>query len=85
METTYKLLFPVMFGSEKIESININRPKGKHLKDLPASPQMWDLIKIASKSSGVSINAFEEMDGQDLLQIGALMGKFWTDGQATGG
>jgi hypothetical protein len=80
----YKLIHPVQFGSEKIEVLKVQRPKGRHIQDMPASPKLWDFIIICSKCSGISIEAFKEMDGEDLLAIGGLMGKFWASSQVTG-
>lgn len=80
----YVLKHPITFGSEKIESLELKMPQGKHLKTLPAEPKLWNFIEIASKVSGVSITAFEEMSGEDILAIGGLVGKAVVGSQAIG-
>jgi hypothetical protein len=80
----YILKHPVEFGSEKIEFVNIGRPKGRHMADLPGEPKLWDFIKIAAKTSGISIQVYQEMDAEDILAIGGIVGKFVVGSLATG-
>jgi hypothetical protein len=80
----YTLKHPIQFGTEEIKELEIGRPKGRHLADLPGEPKLWDFIKIASKVSGLSIKVYEEMDAEDILVIGGIVGKFVAGSQATG-
>lgn len=70
----YKLLEPVIWGSETITEINIKPLKGKHVKLLKKDSGMADLIQIASKASGTPVAVFDEMGAQDVLNIVELVG-----------
>lgn len=80
-EKTIKLEFPIDFDGESISEVKLKRPKGKHLKKLPAEPGVKDLLAIASRVSGLPAIIFDEMDGSDVSLVCEAIGDFLAPGQ----
>lgn len=82
----HKLSFPVTWDGENVQELEFQRPKGKHLKRMPAEPTMKDLLVLASKvcKQAYPPSFFDELDGVDVVAIAEVMGDFLTTGQATG-
>ena len=80
----YKLHFPVEYDGQAISELELKRPKGKHLKNLPDQPKLSDMIVLAAKVSGLPLKVFDEMDGYDLGEVQEILGGFLTRGRATG-
>ena len=87
---THKLEYPIDWGKgedkDRVTEVEFFRPKGKHLKRMPAEPAMKDLMILASK---VSVKAyppafFDELDSVDVVAIVEVMGDFLSSGQGTG-
>lgn len=78
---TIKLTYPVEFDNQTIEEITLQRPKGKHLKKMPATPGMNDLLALASRVSGLAPVIFDELDGVDVTAVCEAIGDFLSDGQ----
>lgn len=72
---TVKLEEPIEWGDETISEIVLKPIRGKHLKNLPASPALKDLILIASKVSGVSSSVFDEMISSDIMKVTEAVGE----------
>lgn len=72
---TINLLEPIKFGEETIAQIVLQPIRGKHLKKMPAKPEMDDLMNLASKLSGVPLPVFDEMIGKDIVRIGEAVGE----------
>lgn len=81
----YKLAVPVEFDGKTYDEIPLARPKGKHLKKIPANPNFEDIMQVACKVSGVPNKIFEEMDGFDYVKIGEQMNDFLANGPKTSG
>lgn len=80
-----KLYVPVKWDDdEPVSELEIKRPKGKHLKFLKGSPTFFDLMQIASKTSGYTPKFFDELDGADLVNITGVIGDFLDTGPKTG-
>lgn len=74
---TIKLLEPVEWGSETVESITLKPIRGKHIRRLSAQPTMNDLLVIASKISGVSSAVFDEMCAEDVTRVTEAVGELF--------
>lgn len=81
---TYKLEHPFEYDGNRIESLTLNRPKGKHLKNFSSNPTTADMIVLAAKISGQPTTVFDEMDAVDVIGIAEVIGGFLDRGQKTG-
>jgi hypothetical protein len=79
-----KLAYPIENGSETVDSIELKRPKGKHLRTFPADPKPSDMLDLASKISVHPKHIYDEMDMKDCMTVISAVGDFLDDGQATG-
>ena len=82
----FKLKHPIKFGSETIDTLEINRRlKAKDLKEMPTSNQrMGDMMKIVSKLFAQPMKVIEELDAEDLLEITEVVNDFLPSSLATG-
>lgn len=83
-KVTYKLKYPVKWGSETIAEIELGRLKGKDIKAMNKNSIMGDLMKLAAKSAKQPNSLFDEMDAEDVLEINEIVGDFLGAGQETG-
>lgn len=83
-EITYKLRYPIDFGSERITQIKLKRPKGKHVKQLGKDLDLGKLIQVAQKVADVSPPVFDELDIYDYMQLSEVVGDFLDIGQEGG-
>lgn len=86
---TVTLQYPFEWADDKgqkslIEKINLNRPKGKHIKNIGKDAGMKDIMAIASKVSGFTPAFFDEMDASDLMRVAEVVGDFLDSGPKTG-
>jgi hypothetical protein len=81
---TITLTEPVKFGSETIETITIQPVKGKHLRKLPADPDVGDMLVLAAKLAGQPDQVFDEMDAEDIMQVTEVIEGFLPNSPATG-
>ena len=80
----YSLRHPFTWDEKEYTEIEMQRPKGKHIKKLGADPRLEDLLDVASKCSGIVPKVFDEMDAEDCLGIGGVIGDFLASGQEIG-
>lgn len=78
------LNYPILFDGKKLTEIELSRPKGKHLKFLPTSPGLSDLIDMAVRVSGQPEYVFDEMDASDVTRVCEVLSDFLAGGQPTG-
>ncbi len=78
---TVKLAYPFEWDGKEITEITLQRPRGKHLKKMPSSPGINDLLLLASKVSGHPPVVFDELDGVDVTAICEAIGDFLSSGQ----
>lgn len=76
-KTKLKLLEPVEFGSEHILELEFKKPtigdiKGMKLTD----PSLEDILKIASKLSGQSMQIIDRLSIADGLAVAEIVGNF---------
>ena len=79
-----ELEFPIEWGQELIKTVELKRPKGKHIKNINKDIAMKELLEIASKISGQTPAFFDEMDAVDCLKITEEIGNFLDTGRETG-
>jgi hypothetical protein len=72
-----KLIEPIEFGSETISEITLKPIRGKHLRNLPSTPTLNDILKLASKISGVSSAIFDEMCSEDVIRVSEAVGELF--------
>lgn len=72
---TIKLSEPVEWGSETITQVVLKPPRGKHVKGISIPPTLSEIIRIASKISGVSSAVFDEMSSEDIFAIAEAVGE----------
>ncbi len=73
---TVKLFEPIQWGSEVISEITLSRPRAKHIKNLDTKNiKVADLLSIASKISGVSSAALDELSTDDAKQVIEAVGE----------
>lgn len=73
-EVIVKLDTPVEWGDEEISEIKIKRPRGKHIKNLGDDVKVGDMLRIASKCSGLSMGIFEELTSPDAMKVAEAVG-----------
>lgn len=71
----YKLMEPVSWGTETIDELTFQPPKGKHIKGISREPTLGEILGIASKLTGVSTAIFDEMSSQDILEVSRIVGE----------
>lgn len=72
---TIKLDEAVEWGEETVTEVKLSPPRGKHLRGLPKDPTLNDILKIASKISGISSAVFDEMASSDIMKIAEAVGE----------
>lgn len=81
--TPYKLLHPVQHGSQLIEQVDIQRVKGKHLKNIDPQSFVGNLT-LVSRVTNQPTSVIEEMDMADLNNIKDILDGFLADTPQTG-
>jgi len=84
LQVTYKLKHPFEWGSEVIDEITFDRPKGKHLKKFGTTMNLGEVIGIAASCSNFAPPVFDEMDAEDYVAVGEIVGNFLDSGRGTG-
>jgi|AVFP01.1.fsa_nt_gi hypothetical protein len=73
--TIVKLDDPIEWGDETISEIKLKKPRGKHIKNLGDDIKVGDMLKIASKVSGVSMGVFDELSSSDCMKVAEAVGE----------
>lgn len=81
LERTYELKYPVEFRDENITTLTFKRLKGKHMAKLGTGDDFARNLKLASRSSEMPPQFFDEVDGEDLMNIFEVVGDFLGAGQ----
>jgi len=81
----YKLKEPIELDGEKIERLELQHPRGKHIKNIDTNNLTIGVIMVlAAKISGHRPKLFDEMIAADVMAIAGIVGDFLGDGQETG-
>lgn len=84
-ESKITLKEPIEWGSESIKELNFKTPKAKHVKEMNlTNPGVKDILLLASKLSGVSLSALDELGMEDLMAVTEIVGNLLTGGQKIG-
>lgn len=82
---TIELKDPVEFGSEKVQKLEFRTPKMGDIKQLKLSdPSISDIMGLASRLSGVSIQVMDRLSIEDGMKVAELMGNYLNPSQKTG-
>ncbi len=79
-----KLSDPIMFGTEKIETLNFRKAKAKDFRDMPITPKVGDMLDIAAKLSSQPPSVIDMLSPKDMAEVMKIMGEFMGDGLETG-
>lgn len=82
--TVIEFDYPIKWGDKLVESIELRRPKGRHIKKLGGSSSIETLIGVAVKVSEYTPKFFEELDACDTLKVTEAIGDFLDGGEETG-
>ena len=80
----FALSVPVQFGSESVDRITLQPPKGKHIRDMPLEPGIGYMMTIASRISGRPPSFFDEMAAEDVTELSAVVSGFLTRSRPIG-
>lgn len=81
---TIKLKYPVEFGEDLIEEIELRRPRAADIEHLSAKPNMKELMQVGQKISGHPPAVFKRLDSLDAIAVVEEVGNFLSGGQKTG-
>lgn len=84
-EKKIKLKEPVDFGGEVITEVVVQKPKGKHLRQLPANPATGDMLDLAARLIGYPPPVIDEMGLEDIAALMEAVTDFLPASLQTGG
>jgi hypothetical protein len=79
----FKLDYPIEFGEEFIESLELRRPTAGDIESISGSPTLKDLMMIASRCAGQPYPVIKRMDATDAMRLTGVIGDFLGNGQET--
>jgi len=80
----YELATPIEFDGQEYKSIELKRPKGRHLRDLGGDQSLGAMIMVAVKATGLPRKFFEDLDGYDYVKVGEIYNNFLEIGPRIG-
>jgi len=80
----YKLEYPVHWGDEIVEEIELKRLRGRHVKRISSDADFETIFRLAAKSSGLVPAFFDELDACDCAGVGEVISGFLDNGRKTG-
>ena len=81
---TIKLIEPISWGSETISELVFQKPKAKHMRDLPASPTTGDILNLSGKLCGQPPMVIDELSITDMKVVLETVAGFLGSGPPTG-
>lgn len=85
---TYKLIFPVSYGSKEIHEIHYRNPKGKDMRSLKigmnGNMETGEFIDLFARVCDQSPQFFDEISPQDYFALVGVASDFLGGGQPTG-
>ena len=84
-EVVIKLAEPIEHGSEVITEMVVKRPKGRHLRSLPADPSTGDMLDFAVRLAGYPPSVADDLDIDDVAQLIEAVADFLPSSLVTGG
>lgn len=80
-----KLNEPVQHGSETITEMTVVKPRGKHLRRLPANPTTGDNLDLLARLTGHPPSVIDELGADDIEKLIEAADSFLPPGRLTGG
>jgi hypothetical protein len=74
---------PFDFGKERIEKLELRRPKAKDLRGIPEHPRTGDLLDVAVRIANQPKSLIDELDGADTFRLMEVIGGFLESSQRT--
>lgn len=78
------LFEPIQYGSEKIEEMQIRKPKAKDLRPMPLEVQTKDLLDLGGRLAGHPPSVIDELCIEDTFDLLEIVGNFYERGRRTG-
>lgn len=83
--TRIELSHPITMGDERIESIELDRPKVKHLMAYDrAEGEMAKMAALIAELAGLPKPVIEQMDAADFMRASEVVSGFLDAGRETG-
>lgn len=82
---TVKLNEPVEHGSETITEMTVVKPRGKHLRKLPANPTTGDNLDLLARLTGHPPSVIDELGADDIEKLSMAVEGFLPPGRLGGG
>lgn len=60
---------PIQFGSELVSALELQKPKAKHFRHLPAEPSTGDMIDLAGRLCGQPPKVMDELSITDMKRV----------------
>ena len=79
-----KLVEPFQFGSQFIDELEMQPPKAKHIRNMPAAPNTGDILNLAGKLCGQPPSVIDELGMEDTMKVLEVVGNFMQAGPKTG-
>lgn len=72
----HKLKEKIQFGTELIEEFELQKPKAKHIRNMPQKPGMDAVLKIVGKLAGQPDKVIDELSMEDVNVLAEYFGAF---------
>lgn len=82
--TAVKLKFPVTIGSETVDTVYVEKPKGKHLRGVGDPTSLEGNLKLVGNLINQAPSFVDEIDLEDMAEIGKVVADFLPDGLQIG-
>lgn len=80
-----KLMYPISWGEETIDELELFRPTAHDIEHLPEKPKMGDLIKIGLACARQPYTMAKKLDAADAVELAGVVGDFLGGTQTIGG
>lgn len=75
---------PIDANAGRIEVLTFRPIKAKHMRTLPADPNLGNLLDIAGFSTGLSAREIDLIDAADVADVLTIVGEFLAPGRPIG-
>lgn len=73
--TIIKLKKPIKWGEDTITEVELQPLTGRHIRGVSAKPSLDELMKVASKASGLPDKVFDLMSAKDVVAVAEAVGE----------
>lgn len=71
-----KLQTPFKYGQREVTQLELSEPKAKHIRKMPSSPIMDDILKICGSLAGEPDSLIDELSLKDCNRLAEFVGAF---------